>query len=582
MPRTTAPSVALRRALLPLLVLAVTAALLGAAPVTAAPVPAGYTYESRWYTSHDGIQLHAGVFLPADRAEDEQHPVIMNIGPYTAPNGGVLGANLTGIVDRNPELWDHPAFRDGRYAYVAVDVRGFGGSEGCFEYYMPNEALDAKASIEWAATQPWSTGRVGLWGKSYDAAQQVLALAADPEGLAATVIQAPGLSAYTALWMNGVHYATGRYATTSLYTADDVLPPQNLDTIGSPEYARAALSPLTSLPGNPTCRTDAIVGMNLVRDRHDAFWDGREAYLDAAGSDVPTFWVHGFWDANTKPEHVPTWTSLTGPKQAWFGQFAHIRGHEAGVGRREHFLDEAFRFLDEHVRGLAPAVDDPAVTVQSGNGEQRWRAEAQWPPADADPWSMPVRPGSYRDAPGNEGAGSAAGRGHWTVTPPLPHAAHLAGEPVLAVTTRTVVPYTHLVAHLYDIDPDGRASLVTRGAMATRATGEEEAAFALYPQDWVFEAGHRVAVHLSGSDDSWFSPGLSLTEVAVLDGTLELPLLRVARTAFLEGGRGSGAPAPFPVASATLEAATVEVDSPPAQEPAAEEPPVEGAAGEDG
>lgn len=545
---------------------AVLAAVVVAAPVQAEPVPSGYTYADAWFTSHDGIQLHAGVFLPADRDADEQHPVLMNIGPYTAPNGGVTGGNLSGIVDRNPELWGHDGFRAGRWAYLQVDVRGFGGSEGCFEYYMPNEALDAKAAIEWAADQPWSTGRVGLWGKSYDGAQQVLALAADPEGLAATVIQAPGLSAYTALWHNGVHYATGRYATTSAYTADDVAPPQNLDTIGSPEYARAALSPATSLQGNPTCRTDAIAGMNAIRDRDDAFWEGREAYRGATGSDVPTFWVHGFWDANTKPEHLPIWESLTGPRRAWFGQWAHIRGHEAGVGRRQHFLDEAFRFLDEHVRGIDPGVGDPTVAVESGN-DGRWRDEAQWPPADARPWSMPVRPGSYTDARGNNGTGSSAGRGHWTVTAALPHAAHLAGEPVLSVTTDSMVPYTHLVAHLYDVDPTGRATLVTRGAMATATTGVEEVELRLYPQDWVFEEEHRIAVHLAGSDDAWYTPGVSGTEVEVVGGSLELPLLRYMRDASIDGGPSNGVPGSFAVPAATLAAAEVEADPPPEQDP---------------
>ena len=292
----------------------------GGAPATADPVPSGWTYTDHWFTSHDGIQMHAGVFLPADRKADEKHPVLMNIGPYTAPNGGAQGANLNGIIDRNPELWAHPGFKAGRWAYIQVDARGFGGSEGCFEYYMANEAKDAKASVEWAAAQPWSTGKVGMWGKSYDGAQQVLALASKPAGLAATVIQAPGLSAYTALWHNGVHYATGRYATTGVYTGDDVFVPQNLDTIGSPEYARAAASPVTSIPGNPTCRTDALVDMNVIADRKDPFWQSKEPYKGAAGSSVPTFWVHGFFDANTKAMHTDIWNSLTGPKKAWFGQ----------------------------------------------------------------------------------------------------------------------------------------------------------------------------------------------------------------------------------------------------------------------
>lgn len=573
---TAAPRTTRRTALLVTL-LALVAGLLIAVPVavgpaSASPIPEGYTYTNHFFEAHDGIQLHAGVFLPADRTEDEEHPVIMNIGPYTPPNGSIVEpGNLTGFTDRNPELWDHEAFVEGRYAYIQVDSRGYGGSEGCFEYYMPNEMHDTKTAIEWAAGEPWSTGKVGLWGKSYDAAQQVLALAADPEGLAAVIPQAPGLSAYTALWHGGVHYATGRYTTTGLYTALNLTPPQNLDTLTSPGYARAAAGPVTYVPHNPTCYADALVGMNVVRDRDDDFWADREPYFGAQGSDVPTFWLHGFWDANTKPEHLDIFETLTGPRQAWFGQFQHDRGHEAGVGRSEFFLDEAFRFLDEHVRGIEPEVEDPAVTVQSGNGEGRWRAEDAWPPADGFEWKMPVRPGSYPDEPGNNGTGSSAGQGHWTVTQPLPYAAHLAGEPSLDLQIDSLLPYVHTVAHLYDVAPDGTAMLVTRGARATSSFGVEDITVGMYPQDWVFEEGHRIAVHLHGSDDAWYSPGLTHTDVGVNDGELTLPLLRYVRDEFLEGGESNGMGGSTTVEQATLEEATVETTPPPAQTEAPEE-----------
>lgn len=523
---------------------------------SAVPAPEGYAYTDHWFTSTDGTQLHAGVFLPADSRKGERHPVLLTSTPYTAPGGGATGgAQLDeGPVIRFPELFEHPRFQAGRWAYVQVDVRGFGGSGGCFGYYLEPEKQDVKVAVEWAAAQPWSTGRVGTWGKSYDAAQQVLALAARPKGLAAQVIQAPGLSAYTALWMNGVHYATGRYATTGVYTADDVAPPQNLGYASDPQYAAAAASAATV---DPTCRTDALVRMNTEGDRAAEFWKGKEPYLGAKGSTVPTFWSHGFFDANTKPQHLEIWSSLKGPKQAWFGQYTHLRGHESGVGR-EGFLDESFRFLDRHVRGLT-TKKDPAVTVQSGNGDGRWRAEAVWPPADAKRWAMPLRAGSYVDEPGNNGDGSSAGLGHWSVTRPLPGPAHLAGEVQLTAAVSTVAPGAQVVAHVYDVDPSGTATLVTRGAAVARGTGAQEVAYALYPQDWVFEAGHRMAVHLSAADDAWFSPGVTHTTVTVTGGSASFPLLAVKRTRFLAGGESDAtlSDSPFPVDAQTLEEATV-------------------------
>lgn len=553
-----------RRAVLVAGVLVALVAGLGVAPTAGADeVPDGYAYSDSWFTSPDGTQLHAGVFLPSDRRPGERLPVLLVSTPYTSPNGGATAAgNTSGPVIRFPELFDHPAFRAGRWAYLQVDVRGFGGSGGCFSYYLPPEVADVKTAVEWAAGQEWSSGKVGLWGKSYDAAQEVLALAARPKGLAAAVIQAPGLSAYTALWMNGVHYATGRYATTGIYTADDVGPAQHPGTLTSPEYAAATLDGLTA---DPTCRTDALVQMNVDGDRSGAFWSGKEPYLQARGSTTPTFWSHGFWDANTKPVHLDVWRTLKGPKQAWFGQYTHLRGQEAGVGR-EGFLDESFRFLDRHVRGIAQRRADPAVTVQSGNGEGRWRAEAQWPPADARPWRLALRPGSYDDVPGNNGDGPQAGQGHWSVTQPLRHAAHLAGEVVVAARVTTTVPGAHLVTHVYDVDPDGVARLVTRGAFAVTGTGTSQVAYALYPQDWVFEPGHRMAVHLSGADTDWFAPPTTLQSVRVDEATATWPLLHRVRDRFLEGGVSDGMDStPFDVPAGTLPGAEVP-GHPPAQQ----------------
>ena len=83
----------------------------------------------------------------------------------------------------------------------------------------------------------------------------------------------------------------------------------------------------------------------------------------------------------------------------------------------------------------------------------------------------------------------------------------------------------------------------------------------------MFEEGHRIALRLSGSDDDWFSPPASMTQVTVTGGSLELPLLRYERTEFLDGGPSDGMDgATFTVPASTLDEATVETDPPPAQE----------------
>ena len=71
------------------------------------------------------------------------------------------------------------------YAVVNGDVRGAGRSDGRAALLSDEEGADIADLIEWAGTQPWSTGRVGLFGVSYLAVSQYKAAALAPQHLAA-------------------------------------------------------------------------------------------------------------------------------------------------------------------------------------------------------------------------------------------------------------------------------------------------------------------------------------------------------------------------------------------------------------
>jgi uncharacterized protein len=67
---------------------------------------------------------------------------------------------------------------------VLQDTRGRFDSEGEF-YPFRHEALDGFDTVEWAAAQPWSNGKVGMFGGSYVGATQMLAASAAPPHLTA-------------------------------------------------------------------------------------------------------------------------------------------------------------------------------------------------------------------------------------------------------------------------------------------------------------------------------------------------------------------------------------------------------------
>ena len=67
---------------------------------------------------------------------------------------------------QNYEFPDPERFVADGYGLVCVDVRGTGRSPGFMDLLSTRETLDYYECIEWAAKQPWSSGKVGLSGVS--------------------------------------------------------------------------------------------------------------------------------------------------------------------------------------------------------------------------------------------------------------------------------------------------------------------------------------------------------------------------------------------------------------------------------
>jgi predicted acyl esterase len=518
--------------------------------------PNAYTVTEHYIETSDPlIKLHADVMRPANIPADQKTPVILSIGPYfnhshqAATDIDPFRPNLPN--SRFDDLINEGKIFEKGYTLVYVDLPGFGGSSGCNDFGGPNERLASKTAIEWAAAQDFSTGKVGMWGKSYDGWTQVMAMAENPEGLAATVIQAPIIDGYRTLYQNGVHYDQGWYVTPALYQAIDVLPP----TVNEePDYY------LNWAQGeNAACYAANIAQQTAFIEKDDpaGFWAARDV-VEAAkehSGDVAVLWSHGFLDANTKPDNfMDVFSGLKGPHKGFFGQFEHVRGNEdAFVGRAPGtFMAQAMAWFDEYLKGNAGAAADvPAVQVADGNG--RWRAEQQWPPADAVTKAIPLKDGAYTD---DDASSASSPEGAWSFTRPATAITRIAGVPKLTVTVDTASPRAQLAALLYDVDKDGNAKLITRG---TAAVSSGEASFELYPQDWRLDAGDRLGVLIAGDDTEWYLGPHSLQEVSFTGGTLEIGQLTAPRTSFLTNSVKTRAMGTVPVA--TVDAATIEANT---------------------
>src|SRR4051794_7496248 len=204
-------------------------ALAGASAAHAAPPPANAKWTQATIPSTGGVKLHADVLRPKNLPAGRKMPVIVSIGPYFNHSGQTGALGPVEETPYNPATADGPSDRfydyingahvlDRGYTWVQVDLRGFGGSSGCLDWAGPGEQADVKAAVEWAAKQPFSTGRVGMYGKSYDAVTGLIGIKQQPNGLRAVVAQEPVYDLYRYLYMNRTRYLNS-LATPNLYNA---------------------------------------------------------------------------------------------------------------------------------------------------------------------------------------------------------------------------------------------------------------------------------------------------------------------------------------------------------------------------
>ena len=515
-----------------------------AVSLPAAPASAALRNDADWreyyFNSSDGVtQLHADVLTPKGMPIDGsvKTPVIMTVSPYTNHIGSTSPTDLTG-TGPSPRFYDFldmsGALTKG-YSYVMVDLPGDGGSSGCNDWGGTREQLGVRAAVEWAASQPWSNGKVALLGKSYDGWTGLMGIAQQPVGLAAVVSLEPVYSGYRYIWMNGVRRNNWPYGAN--FTVVDAMPGRPND---DPRYHANGAPQAWCYPIN-------LAGQNVDTSESGPYWAERNLLPTATGKTTPLFLTQGFLETNTKWDGTAEyWNNLAGVEnRAWLGQFDHTRIWEKNnststpsgnntrwqTGRPgTEAIDQIMRFLDEHLKGIEPPVEDPTVEVQDVRG--RWRAEDEWPPADSVPYTTSLNTGTYTDNGSGSGLSPNDAQGIWTVSEPLPHEVWLSGEPVITAGV-DAPPDANFAAHVYEIEPNGAAQMISRGVSVIRGSGTRTVSFTMYGQDWPIAAGNRIGVLISDADGNEFRHVATQSTITVRSAKITLPFLTYDRTEFI-------------------------------------------------
>jgi putative CocE/NonD family hydrolase len=261
------------------------------------------------------------------------------------------------------------------YAYVGANIRGTGCSEGQYGLWHPREGPDGAELIEWAGTQPWSTGSVGMVGISYPGHTQIMTAAQRPSHLKA--ISAGGLTAssYRDIWVPGGIFNVGM---VGWWTFD-----------AQPAAARGA-SERRIQWGDDRCTENQMrhkanpawqeVQQHLLLDD---WWKSRDLETIIGRVDVPTMIIHGWQDQETVSQGPPLLFKML--KTANKKMILQTGGH--GVAGRSINRAQEIRWMDRWLKGENNGIDrEPPVTVlwevkdEAGKAAPNWTTTyANWP-----------------------------------------------------------------------------------------------------------------------------------------------------------------------------------------------------------
>jgi putative CocE/NonD family hydrolase len=483
-------------------------------------VPEGAVWTEAYFPSadHSGVQLHADVLRPANLSARTKTPVILAVGPYFSHAGqvGPEGFTQTGPSSRFADFTSGTDLFARGYSYVMVDLRGFGGSTGCLDWVGPGEQADVKAAVQWTATQSWSSGKVGMYGKSYDAVTGLVGNNLRLPALKAVVAQEPVWNMYNYLFSNGVPRPNVT-ATPNAYNGIATMQPLPDDTARYQANAGFETS-------HPECLADNLTNNNNP-ELGSSYWRARNLAAKAAGTNTPLFITQGFIENNTKPEDVEQYLdNHGGVERGWMGQWEHVRGNETnGQGQllqgRAGFFDEVMRFYDRFLKGIQPNIKDPAFAIEDNTGT--WRAQPTWPaPTSTLAASLPN--GQYVDdgAASTLAAPAAPIDGRWDMehaadpAPPVSRSFSTMQAPEGSssyfswskpTTSRVRITATPRIAlragaagnvmvRLWDVAPDGTAVMFDENVALIERAGQ--VAFDLKSTDWTFEKGHQLGIQI--------------------------------------------------------------------------------------
>lgn len=441
----------MRRLALAALLYACTGAWAAPHPFVPAPIRAaefsGWQRHAGFVPMQDGTRLAMTWYLPVKGPGTTRFPVLLWYMPgHRESIDPVTGTIRTGMDPQEIDFYTGHG-----YAVAVAEMRGSGASFGFRAIDRgPQIGRDGRDVVNWIARQPWSDGKVGMIGVSFQGFSQFATAAEQPPALKAIFPEIAGFDDYTSLYYPGgiLNLAIGRvaYAAMGLDDRNEYDPAgrgrwpsapvidedgdgQLIDEIprypagkgsfleGRPVYADGStreglLYKATVEHGANGILTADIIGKAPYRD--SALNSDGITYADLdpvdradriAAAGIAVYNRGGWYDYHARDTtqwfgtlsgHTPTRLMMAPTAHAGLpatpGDSAYLRYFGDRQTSNDIMLGEKLRFFDRYVRGVRNGFENepPVLIYVMGEG---WRREDEWPLERARSWSLSLASG---------------------------------------------------------------------------------------------------------------------------------------------------------------------------------------------
>ena len=271
------------------------------------------------------------MWLPSSAAQDPV-PALLEYIPYRKNDFTALRDSVR-----------HRYFAGHGYGSVRVDMRGSGDSDGVLlDEYLLQEQDDALEVIAWLAAQPWCTGHVGMFGKSWGGFNALQVAARRPPALKAIISLCSTDDRFETdiHYCGGLHMAADHVSWSAYMLAFNARPPD--PAVVGDSWRRKWLERLENTP--------PYLATWLRHQTKDEYWMHGSVCQDFAAIQCPVMavsgWADGYPDSVFRLLH-----GLRAPCLGIVGPWAHEYPEVATPGPAIGFLQEALRWWQQWLKG---------------------------------------------------------------------------------------------------------------------------------------------------------------------------------------------------------------------------------------